>query len=227
MLVLVAAFIKLGLWQQHKADAKLALQTQLDRRLQEAPVALPREIADPEDWRYRRVRLSGVYEPRYQILLDNQVENETAGYHVITPLRTDDGQFVLVNRGWVGAPPEHDKLPVVSTPSGRLEVVGYAWLPPAKYFELEKAPASEAWQTVWQNVDMRRYAAMVPFKVLPFVVRLDPQSVAGGFARNWPRPAERIEMHVGYAYQWFGFALALVIIYIVVNVRKAENSDGK
>jgi surfeit locus 1 family protein len=224
MLLLVTVFIKLGLWQQHKAEAKQALQTQLDQRMQEAPVALPQEIRDMEGWRYRRVKLSGIYDTRYQILLDNQVQKEAAGYHVITPLQVEDGHAVLVNRGWIAAPARHDELPVVDTPSGVQEVIGYLWLPPTKFFVLGEERAGGKWQPVWQNMDMRRYAATAPFKVLPFVVRLDPQSAAGGFARDWPRPAERIETHIGYAYQWFGFALALVIIYIVVNLRKVENS---
>jgi len=43
-----------------------------------------------------------------------------------------------------------------------------------------------------------------------------------GFVRNWPPPGERITMHLGYAYQWFGFALTLLVIYIVLNVKKVE-----
>jgi len=27
---------------------------------------------------------------------------------------------------------------------------------------------------------------------------------------------------LGYAYQWFGFALTLLVIYIVLNVKKVE-----
>ncbi len=69
---------------------------------------------------------------------------------------------------------------------------------------------------------MQRYANAVPFAIQPFVVRLDPQSKAGGFVRNWPPPGERITMHLGYAYQWFGFALTLLVIYIVLNVKKVE-----
>lgn len=201
---------------------KEALQTQFDRRLREAPVALPPRIADPEAWRYRRVKLTGSFDARYQILLDNQVNEGIAGYHVITPLRVEGGPHVLVNRGWIAAPADHYTLPAFATPTGEQEIVGYLWLPPSKFFTLEKPGSDEKWQPVWQNMDVQRYARAVPFAIQPFVVRLDPQSAGGGFVRDWPRPAERMEMHVGYAYQWFGFALALVIIYLVVNFRKDE-----
>jgi surfeit locus 1 family protein len=220
MLLAVVVCIKLGLWQQHRAEVKRALQTQLDQRLQEAPVALPDNIVDLEAWRYRRVKAKGSYDARYQILLDNQVEQDLAGYHVMTPLQLENGERVLVNRGWVVAPADRASVPQIDTPTGVLDVEGTVWLPPEKYFALGSAPEGEKWQTVWQNMDMKSYAASVPFAVQPFVIRLDAASGAGGFVRNWPKPAERIEVNISYAYQWFGFALAFVVIYIVVNLRK-------
>jgi len=224
MVLAVVVCIKLGLWQQHKAEAKQQLQTQFDLRLQQPPVALPNKIDDLEAWRYRHVQLRGRYEPRYQILLDNQVDGEIAGYHVITPLLLADGSHVLVNRGWVAALADHSVLPPVNTPEGEQEVVGYVWLPPSKVFTLQHLAPDQGWQPVWQILDIKRYAALVPFGVQPLVVRLDPSSNASGFARNWPRPAERIEMHIGYAYQWYGFALAFLLIYLVVNFRKSNGS---
>ncbi len=223
MLLAVALCIRLGLWQQHKAEAKRALQSQFDQRLREAPVALPEKIADLEAWRYRRVKVRGSYDTHYQILLDNQVEQEIAGYQVITPLQLDNGRRVLVNRGWVPAPADHRSVPPVVTPNGAQEVEGTVWLPSDKFFALEPKQASAQWQPVWQNMDMKRYAQSVPFDVLPLVIRLDAASNAGGFARDWPRPVERIEMHVGYSYQWFGFALAFMVIYLVVNIRKSND----
>lgn len=223
MLLAVALCIRLGLWQQHKAEIKQVLQAQLDQRQREAPVALPENIVDPEAWRYRRVKVSGRYETHYQILLDNQVEQEVAGYHVVTPLQLENGTRVLINRGWVAAPANHAALPQVATPSGMQAVEGTIWLPSDKFFTLAPPPAGQHWQPVWQNMDMKRYAQAVPFAVQPFVIRLDAASSAGGFVRNWPRPAERIEMHISYAYQWFGFALTFVVIYLVVNIRKSND----
>ena len=57
------------------------------------------------------------------------------------------------------------------------------------------------------------------------VVRLDPESEAGGYSRQWPRPAERITTHIGYAYQWFGFAVAAVLIWVFVSFRRQGNEQ--
>ncbi len=222
-LAMLALCVKLGLWQYNKAELKQALQTQLEERLAEPSVALPQKITDPEAWRYRRVKFAGTYDTRHQILLDNQVENAVAGYHVLTPARVEGGSaYVLVNRGWIPAAADR-KVPVVSAPQGWQEIEGDIGLPSARFFTLE-APSSVdgEWQQVWQNMDMQRYIKTVPFMVQPFVVRLDPRSQAGGFVRNWPPPGARVMVHLGYAYQWFGFALTLLVIYIVLNVKKVE-----
>jgi surfeit locus 1 family protein len=74
-------------------------------------------------------------------------------------------------------------------------------------------------------MDISRYAKTVPFKVLPLVLRLDADSQAGGFARDWPLPAERIETNLSYAYQWFGFAAAALAIYIYISMKKIEKKE--
>lgn len=220
-LIVMAICIKLGLWQYDKAGTKQALQQRLEQAMQMAPVSLPQTITDIEGWRYRRVKFVGTYEPRYQVLLDNQVENTVVGYHVLTPLHLAGAkQFVLIDRGWVAAA-SNRQAPAIDTPTGEQQIEGDIAIPLAKFFTLESpATADSRWQAVWQHVDMARYAKAVPFAIKPYLVRLDPQSKAGGYSRNWPKPGERVTMHLGYAYQWFGFALTLLGIYVVLNVKK-------
>lgn len=218
-ILLVAGMVRLGFWQYHKAEQKQALQSAYDARLTEAPVAVPDSIADIEDWRYRRIRAKGHYETAYQILLDNQVENGAAGYHVITPFRAEGSKgLLLVDRGWIPMG-DRSRLPKIDTPAGSLEVTGFAWVPSTKFYELSP-PAGGAWQPLWQNMDMERYGKAVRTPVLPFVLRLDAGSPADGFVRHWVMPAERIEMHLGYAWQWWGFSATLIVIWIFVNFKK-------
>ena len=230
-LICIPVFIHLGQWQYGKAQQKQALQTLKDSYSMENRVALPQAIVDPEEWRYRQVKTEGAYQAQYQILLDNQVENGRAGYHVITPLQikgTD--RFVLVDRGWLPAMANHSELPEFVTPDGQQEVTGHVWVPSKNYYTLEKPAQMQQtqWQVLWQNLDMNRYATAVPFEVLPVVIRLDAESKAGGFSRNWPLPAppDRITTHIGYAYQWFGFAIASFIIYIVVSFKRINRRES-
>lgn len=225
-LLLLPGLINLGMWQLNKARAKQALQAQLEQRSKEAPISINARVDDAEEMKYRRVRVRGQWEASYQFLLDNKVnEQEVAGYHVLTPLKISGSELrVLVNRGWVPMGPDRQHLPDVSPPGGEVVVEGIAVVPSKKFFALAKPQDSqEKLEPVWQNLELDRYNQSVPFKVQPIVILLDPASKAGGYERAWPRPDERVEKNLGYAYQWFGMAVALVGIFIFVNLKKVED----
>jgi surfeit locus 1 family protein len=232
-ILVMALCIKAGLWQYNKAESKKALQTQLSARLNEPAISLNDHVSDLrtgdiESLRFKRVKVSGNYDPRYQVLLDNQVDNTVVGYHVLTPMQIEGTkEYVLVNRGWIAGNPNRI-VPEVATPMGEQTIEGDIAVPLSRFFTLEDSASKEEKRKIednpiWQHIDMQLYAKSVPFAIQPFIVRLDSKSNAeGGFKRNWPLPAERISMHLGYAYQWFGFALTLLVIFIVLNVKKVE-----
>lgn len=226
-LLLLPALISLGQWQAHKAEQKQALQETYDQREQGIFLQVDAHPLNPEAVRYSRVVARGRYDPAYQILLDNQVHEGMAGYHVLTPLRIEGGDMrVLVNRGWVPVGRDRNILPDTDVPQGVMEVTGYAVVPSGKFFELERPEdLRSGWQKVWQNLDLKRYMGAVQFPLQPVVIRLDPASSAGGYVREWPRPDARIEVHRGYALQWYGMAAVLMVFYLVTSIRKAANDD--
>ena len=98
---LLPAFVSLGLWQWRKAEVKTTLQAELDARSNDAPIIMPTAPVASESLRFRRVILRGTYDAARQVLIDNRLYREQAGYHVITPLRLEGSTMhVLVNRGW-------------------------------------------------------------------------------------------------------------------------------
>lgn len=221
--LLVPMFISFGQWQWNKASVKGDLQALLDARSAEPPVQIPGTLVEAPSLRYRRVLARGVYEPERQILIDNRIYREQAGYHVLTPLHIEGSEMrVLVNRGWIPAPAEHRQIPDVATPSGMVEVTGMAIVPGNRFFTLgaDALKDSARWQRVWQNLDLPGYSKAVGFPLQQVVIQLAPESTAGGFAREWPRPDERLEKHLSYALQWWGFAAATVAIWIAVNFRR-------
>lgn len=221
--LLVPIFVSLGMWQWNKAAIKESRQSLLDARSQEPAIELAATPVDAESLRFRRVKVRGTYEPQYQILIDNRVHNEQAGFHVVTPLRISGSAaaplYVLVNRGWIPGRPDHRQLPEVDTPAGDVAIVATAIVPGTRFFTLAAEPPGTAWQKVWQNLDLDRYRQTAPFALQPVVLQLDPDSPGGGFVRDWPRPDERIERHIGYAWQWFGFAAASVAIWLFFLLR--------
>jgi len=219
LLLLLPAFISLGLWQWNKAQAKLVRQVELDALSRGAAVEMPRQPAAAESLRYRRFALQGEYDPARQILVDNRVHQGQAGYHVVTPLKVTGSDLrILVNRGWVPAPADHGQVPTVPPPAGPIAITGIAMVPAERFFTLGPAP-SPNWEPVWQNLDMQRFQALVSYPLQPVVLQLDPNA-PGGYGRDWPRPEEGADRNLGYALQWFGFAIASLGIWLHFLVRR-------
>ncbi|MFT6067149.1 MAG: surfeit locus 1 family protein [Methylophilaceae bacterium] len=222
-LLVMTLCIRLGFWQYDKAQERIVAQGQIDQGLEKPPVQLSAGISDNSQWRYKRVTFKGTYMPEYEILLDNRVHNTKAGYQIVTPVKVvGEEAYVMVNRGWIEGNLNRE-APVYETPTGEYTFVGDLFFPLDKVFTLEvEHSANVPWLSLWQHINMPRYQSLVPFKVKPYMVRLAPSNAAGGFVREWPVPKNRITLHLGYAYQWFGFAFTFFVIYIVLNLKQLK-----
>lgn len=223
VLVLLPIFLFLGWWQLQRAEEKRQLQAQYDALAHDEPVWISRQQESAEALRFHRVRARGVYEPRFQILLDNRVHLGRAGYHVLTPLRIENSDMrVLVNRGWVPLGESRDRPPQLDTPNGPVEIEGVATLPSEVPLKLVAPPGAGSWQLVWPYLDIASYRAAAGIPAQPVVVLLDPQSPAGGFERHWTRLDSGVAVHHGYAFQWFALAVTLLAVYVYLGMRGAR-----
>jgi surfeit locus 1 family protein len=216
-LAVVAVCITAGNWQTRRAEYKEVLAAQLDSRAAAPPERMDRTPVVAEDWAFRRVRLRGEFVPDKGLLLDNRVLRGRVGYEVLAPLRIEGSDLhVLVNRGWIAAPPTRAELPAVSTPPGVQEIEGVAVLPPARVFELgDGAPAG----AVWQHFLMERYQKWSGLALQPVIVQ-QTSAAPDGLAREWSRPDTGVQKHRGYAMQWYLFAVLVIVLYVSLNLRR-------
>lgn len=208
---LLPLLLGLGQWQLQRAADKAALQERWDARRLAPPHALSPSPEDGEALRFLRLTARGSYEPERQILLDNQIHQGQAGYLVITPLRLDGSDMrVLVSRGWIAAPPERSRLPLAPPPPGPVTVQGTGDLPLRHTLVLK--PEAEAWNPVWQTLNLERYRRLTGQPLQPLLLLLEDPA-ADGLVRDWQRPDLHRERHLAYAWQWFGLALTLTLLW--------------
>lgn len=231
VLVCIPLFIKLGLWQYHKAAIKQGIQDQYQASLNKKVAQLTDSLTTPEVLQFQQVQVAGHYETQYQILIDNQVEDSQAGFHVVTPFKIEGTEhYVLVNRGWVAGSADHQALPTFDTSTKMQEIKGMVWIPSSKIFTLEEKPNTvsehkQPWTLVWQHLDMKKYHQKAPIQILDVIIKLDPAVTTDGFVRNWQMPPSKIMTNLGYAYQWFGFAFATLAIYLYSSVKRVETKE--
>lgn len=224
--------VTLGFWQLGRAAEKRDMQAMYAERAKRPPLTL-----DAERWAmiyagdetggltYRRVEMRGRFDGARQYLLDNRTRNGIAGFEVLTAF-TPEGAAggLMVNRGWVALQESRAALPEVSVPAGSLRITGFvdAARKPLPLLG-ESGYEGGKWPKIVQRIDLEEMAKGLGYPLLPVVVLLNEDAPAG-FARDWKPyygiPASR---HQGYAVQWFALAMALVIIYLVVNTRRIRD----
>lgn len=222
MLPVLALLLWLGTWQLHRAAEKRALWEGFARGA-DATVELPPSGA-PTPARYAHVRVAGTFVPDRQILLDNMtIEDRGAGYRVLTPLLRTDGRYVLVDRGWVPLGRSRETLPAVAVGAEPRVVTGRVDTLPRPGIEPVSPPDGAGWPRVLGFPTMAQVERVLGRPVYPQIVLLDA-SLPDGFVREWQPPGFPPERHVGYAVQWYGLAITLVLIWFFVNLRKRTES---
>jgi surfeit locus 1 family protein len=188
-----AAFILLGNWQTRRAAEKRALGAQA-----------------------QSVSVTGTFVPRYSVMLDNKLRQGKPGYEVLTPLRLPGSDLhVLVNRGWVQAPPTRDVLPEVRTPSGEVRIEGVALEHLPRLLNMDP----NAKGRVRQSVDLPAFAAETGLRLEPRIIE-QHSATDDGLLREWPRPDTGVEKNESYALQWYSFAALAVILALAFSFRK-------
>ena len=217
VVLMLPLVLGLGVWQLERADYKQSLMDQYFDQLGGLPLKVSADVLPGS---FQRVRIEGRYEPLI-LLLDNQLQDARPGYWVYSPFtQTDAGvpRTWLVNRGWIAAPRLRTDRPVVpAPPAGVVQLVAMAW-PDTGLLPLFGERAVERLDET--TVLMQRFDVDALTELLrdslpelvghelrleagqPGVLKAAPQIIGFG-----------VERHQGYAFQWFGLALALVLGY--------------
>jgi surfeit locus 1 family protein len=217
----IALTLALANWQLNRAHEKEGRAARLEALAKDPPVRLSPAEVRVQDVEWRQVTVSGRFEPRFGVLLDNRIRRGVAGYHVVMPLEMAGAgggarRYVLVNRGWIAGNPERARLPEVRTPPETVEVTGLAVVPGRRFLELSSRTAEGR---VWQNLTLDRYRAAYPIALQPVMIQQE-NPLDDGLAREWDPPDLGVDKHYGYAFQWLALAATILVFYLVTHVRR-------
>lgn len=214
-----------GLWQLDRAAEKRALQARFAAGGTTAPIRHLVSDAEAPGLRYGQLQLTGRYDPDHQVLLDNLSYQGLPGYQVLTPLTTPAGA-VLVNRGWVPASGDRTILPDIRVGNQAREVIGRIEQLPRPGLQLAAAPVPV--DTAWPRRLLFPTSAEVSTQIgiaLPDYQLLLEPGAADGFVRDWHPGGMGPERHLAYAVQWFGLALTVVVIFVVLVLRNRKQAS--
>lgn len=221
-MALIVLLISLGRWQLRRADEKRVLYESFAAG---ADATLSVDLATPRLRRYQHVEAGGHYDQSRQVLIDNMMNGERAGYYVITPFALTGGGWLLVNRGWVPLGASRAERPAIPVAGDTRRVRGRADNMPSPGIQMgTKAQLAPPYPVVAgfpSHADIARLLGESSWTAAADLVLLDPGQ-PDGYVRNWSAPGFPPIRHIAYAVQWFALALTLFVIYIVTNLRRAH-----
>jgi len=209
--------IALGVWQLSRAGQQVKLEEAFLARQGELPVAATDVAALAP---YTRIRLHGRFDGEHYFLLDNRTLDGQVGYDVIALFRASEGKTYFVNRGFVIAPARRDAFPVVETPTADVAITAIVWQADRAEFELPEAAYSERWPERIEKIDLAKMIARAGTGE-PVEIRIEPGQ-PGALAARFDMPRFSPQTNYGYAVQWFGLALALVVLFAFFGRRGAR-----
>lgn len=223
---------RLGWWQLDRAAQKEALQARIVERsaLPALPAeALARTSADAEAQLQRRIALHGRWLAGATVYLDNRTMDERSGFIVVTPLLLGPGDAVLVQRGWVPRDlQDRTRLVPVPTPDGEVQVSGWLAAAPSRLFDFGAGTAAAEHGPIRQNLDLAAYADEIHLPLRPLTLQQLPSAdEAGPLVRHWPVPTAKVQMHYGYAAQWFALSALIAGLHVwfqVIRPRRQPRS---
>ncbi len=226
VLLLVALFVRLGVWQWQKGAAAEAEWRRFARGA-DAVLELGSRSAG-EVPLYQRVRVSGALDGAHQFLLDNRSHGGLPGYEVLTPLARAGAPVLLIDRGWVPFTGRRAQLPDVTLRiEGPVTLTGrFARLPSAGLDRGRAPPGARApWPRLTSFPRSGELAAALGAPVAEHVLWLDAGSPFG-YVCDWQPPGMAPLRHTAYAIQWWSFAALALILSGLASLRRGRGGGG-
>jgi surfeit locus 1 family protein len=226
----VIILCRLGLWQLERHNERAALNARIDAGLSRAPIALDPARTDLESLDFQPVEVRGVYDFTQEIVLRGRSYNGASGVHVVTPLKINgSGQAVLVDRGWIPLADADPEQRSAYVEPGEITVRGIVQRTQEAGNGPQDPPLSAERPRLdrWFRVEIPRLQEQINYRLLPiYIIQQpgpnDPELPARAVVSNLGPGS-----HLGYALQWFSFAIILLVGYIVVIRQQTRRTSGK
>ena len=229
-LLVLPILLRLGFWQLDRAEEKRGLITLFQQQNKLGPLYIKDIVKLDHNLNYRTAKVTGKYNLEKQIFIDNKIYQGKTGVYALTPFKIKNSEYsILVNRGWVPMIIDRSSLPEIKTPMQTLTLNGKIKISSKKPFTVgEQIQSNQGWPALMQWINIAEIEKKSGLKLLPYIFLLDEKEDSG-YVRNWKPVVMQPEKSTSYAVQWFALALALTIIYIVVNLKKSKSEleDGE
>lgn len=200
----------LGTWQVKRLKWKQDLIASADNKIILPPLPLPNYLnpSAVEDFDFRRVRATGVFDHEHEMLVGPRTHEGKNGYFVITPLKRKNGSTLLIDRGWISSEHKDQSSRPESLTRGEVTIDCILRKKPLpNRFTPESDPEANKYYFI--DVDtMAKAAGAQPIYIQELrghdLVLFPEQMILLGIPLGYPPKLEIRNTHFQYIITWYG-----------------------
>ena len=209
LLILIYLFIRLSNWQFDRYDQRVLRNESTNVALSLAPKKIDSvsQMSDLKQW--EKIELTGSYLSDQSKLVRKQYLENNLGFWVITPFKIQNGENILVNRGWIpigSSASSNQSIPLA--PVGTVNLEGYLQSFNESITQPKDLPLNQV-----NTIDYNYFESEIANN---FYVQLAKSSPMDNQVAIIPLPELSNGPHFSYAIQWILFALLLPIGWYVL-----------
>jgi len=209
LLILIYLFIRLSNWQFDRYDQRVLRNESTNVALSLAPKKIDAvsQMSGLKQW--EKIELTGSYLSDQSKLVRKQYLENNLGFWVITPFKIQNGENILVNRGWIpigSSASSNQSIPLA--PVGTVNLEGYLQPFNESITQPKDLPLNQV-----NTIDYKYFESEI---ANDFYVQVAKSSPMDNQVAIIPLPELSNGPHFSYAIQWILFALLLPIGWYVL-----------
>ena len=198
----IIIFCSLGTWQVYRLQWKLDLISEINNGLNSEPVF----YSNKKITNYQKVKFDGIFDFEKQIYLYSLNSSGVPGYDVITPIKINSNEILLVNRGWIKNNLKSEKN-INKIKSQFYEGIIKKITKPNIF-----KPENDIKNNIWYSLKLEDLQNFTGYKLNNFVLFL--QNSQTNLVKNKIVSPDLPNNHLKYAITWYSVALSILLYFL-------------
>lgn len=208
--------VYLGVWQVKRLYWKNSLISTMNEKIAMPPVSVDDVIKDVEGNKYRKIELKGefLHNQEKYLFVGKRSARSLQGFDILTPFKLENGEVVLVDRGWIDADRKKKNMRSETLVKGTQKLVGMVHKGEKKG---KWTPENDAEKNFWFWIDLQEIKENSSITQDDFYVRLVKNSNDNSYPIAGDTVIRQRNDHLQYAITWFVLAITSLVIYFVYH----------
>ena len=198
----IILFCSLGTWQVYRLQWKLSLINEINNGLNSEPIF----FSNTNIVNYQKVKFNGIFDFEKQIYLYSLNSKGTPGYDIVTPIKTNSNEILLVNRGWINKDTRDNKN-INRINSKSFEGILKKITKPNLF-----KPENDIENNIWYSLKLEELESFTGYKLNNYVLYL--QSNQNNLVKNKIISPNLPNNHLKYAITWYSVALSILLYFL-------------